>query len=152
MKKLSVVAVLFMAVFAFFAHADERVVCALTMPTDGGAISTAAAFTDGGCSLLSDGGIDTCSDSPTCVWTQARSLALQCDNPVYYNAKPDGNKNYMNQTTVTAASSSDMLIDFDINPDPYRIDLRASGGHVSVKSVSTSANVCRVGTVSRLVP
>lgn len=139
-------ALLFFAVFAgsvasltaLSAHAGERVMCVLTMPTDAGAISTAD-------STLADGGV-------ACAWGPVKSLAVQCDNPVYYSERWDGGVNNLKQNGVVPATSSDMLIDFDINPDPYRVDLRGQGRHVSLKSVGTSANNCRVGTVERASP
>lgn len=139
-------ALLFFAVFvgsvvgltALSARAGERVVCVLTMPTDAGSISTAD-------STLADGGV-------ACAWGPAKSLALQCDNAVYYSERWDGGVNNLKQNGVVPATTSDMLIDFDVNPDPYRIDLRGQARHISVKSTSTTANTCRVGTVERAVP
>lgn len=134
------------------AWADERINCVITMVTDGGTVSTAEQIADGGCTLLADGGIDSCTALPDCDWGTARSLSLQCDNPVYYTAVPNGRTNSLNQKTTNTVTTSDILVDFDINPDPYRIDLRNQSQHLSLKSVSTSANTCKVGTVYRLEP
>jgi hypothetical protein len=81
-----------------------------------------------------------------------RSLALQCDNPVYVSERWDGGTNRWGQKGVVPATSSDILVDFDINPDPYRIDLRGGGQHLSLLSVSTSANVCKLATIQRHNP
>ena len=168
MKKLytAVLAVPLLLGLSRLAFAGERVICVLTMPTDAGAISTADQITASGCSasllqvdagllsddggsLLPDGGVAGCV---ACNWGPVRSLALQCDNPVYYSERPDGGQSQWGQKGVAAATTSDMLIDFDINPDPYRIDLRAGSQHISVKSTTVTANTCRVGTISRNVP
>lgn len=132
MKTLVHICILVVVAVAHLAHGDERTICTLTMPTNNTSISTAA--------------------NSGCVWGPARTLMLQCDNPVYYSSVPDGLANSTQQKTVRAAVSTDPMIDFDINPDPYRIDLRAGSQHISVQSVSTAANTCRVGSVSRLVP
>ncbi len=150
-----------------YALAGERVVCAITMPTDGGSASTAAQISAVGCpsnvlqsdggylagdggQYLPDGGLAGCN---ACALKGARSISLQCDNPVYYSERWDGGTNAWGEKGVTAATSSDILVDFDINPDPYRIDFRGTGNqNISVKSVSTSANVCRVGTIQRNTP
>jgi hypothetical protein len=156
------------------AQAGERVVCSLTMPTDAGAISTADELTvvgcpssrlqtdggifssDGGFTLTNaagtantDGGVAGCAE---CDWGPARSLALQCDNPVYYSERWDGGTNAWNQKGAVPATTSDVLVDFDINPDAYRVDLRGGAQHISVRSVSTSANVCKVMTIQRHNP
>lgn len=168
MKKLytAILAVPLIFGLSRLAFAGERVLCTLTMPTDAGAISTADQITASGCSasllqvdggllsadggsLLGDGGVAGCV---ACNFGPVRSLALQCDNPVYYSERPDGGVSQWNQKGVAAATTSDMLIDFDINPDPYRIDLRGGSQHISVKSTTTTANTCRVGSVQRHVP
>ena len=156
------------------ALAGERVVCVLTMPTDAGSISTAEELTvtgcpsdrlqtdggifssDGGYTLTNaagqadtDGGVAGCAE---CDWGAVRSLALQCDNPVYYSERWDGGVNRWKQKGAVPATTSDMLVDFDTNPDPYRIDLRGNGQHISVRSTTTNANTCRVGTVQRNTP
>ena len=149
------------------ALAGERVVCSLTMPTDGGTISTADELTvvgcaasklqsdggialwDGGGNWLADGGPAGCV---ACPLGGTKSLALQCNNPVYYSEKWDGGTNPYGQKGAVPATSSDILIDFDTNPDPYRIDLRGQSMHISVMSTSTTANTCRVGTIQRNVP
>jgi hypothetical protein len=158
-----------MAVLAlsFHALAGERVVCAITLPTDGGVASTADQIGSTGCSssvlqsdggvlgtdggyVLPDGGLSGCN---ACALKGARSIALQCDNPVNYSERWDGGANAWGEKGVTPATTSDMLIDFDINPDPYRIDFRGTGNqNISIRSVSVSANVCRVGIIQRHAP
>ena len=150
-----------------YALAGERVVCVIAMPTDGGAAGTASQISAVGCpsnvlqsdggylaadggQYLPDGGLAGCN---ACAFKGARSIAIQCDNPVYYSERWDGGTNAWGERTVMPATSSDMLIDFDINPDPYRVDFRSTGNqNVSVKSVSTSANNCRFGTIQRNTP
>lgn len=134
------------------AEAGERVICTVTMPTDAGTASTADQYTDGGCTLFPDAGIDTCTDALTCTWGKAQNLFVQCDNPVYYSETPASTVNRFNQRNVRAATSGDVLIDFDANPDSYRINLRGQAQHISLLSVSTSANTCKVGTVERHIP
>lgn len=156
------------------AEAGERVVCSLTMPTDAGDISSADELTvtgcpsnrlqtdggifssDGGYTLTNadgtadtDGGVAGCAE---CDWGPVRSLALQCDNPVYYSERWDGGVNRWGQKGAVPATSSDTLVDFDVNPDPYRIDLRGGVQHISVRSVSTSANTCKLSTIQRHTP
>jgi hypothetical protein len=166
-----------MAPFASFG--GERVVCRLFF-TDGGvtAQSTAtpnAATTDDarlcpaallqsdstlinpldGGTLLPDGGTPGC---PYCNWGSATSIAMQCDNPVYVSDTPTGVATFNGYTrrTVRAATSADEVIDYDINPDPYRWDWRSSQTNVinnlSVKPVSSSSNVCRFSTIQRNNP
>jgi hypothetical protein len=161
------------------ADAGERVVCRLFF-TDGGvtAQSTAtpnAATTDDGrlCpsyllqsdstlinpqdggTLLPDGGTPGC---PYCNWGSATSIAMQCDNPVYVDDVPSGVDTFNGYTrrTIRAATSADEVIDFDVNPDPYRWDWRSSQTNVinnlSVKPVSSSSNVCRFSTIQRNNP
>lgn len=169
-------AALFTAPLAF---GGERVVCRLFF-TDGGvtAQSTAtpnAATTDDGraCpanllqsdgslinpvdggTLLPDGGTPGC---PYCNWGNATSIAIQCDNPIYVSDVPTGVSSFNGYTrrTVRAATSADEVIDFDINPDPYRWDFRSSQtgviNNVSVKPLSASSNVCRFSTIQRNTP
>ncbi len=152
MKTFAAICILVVVTVAFMAHGDERTVCSVTMPTDAGTASTAALVADGGCTALDDGGVENCSEIAACSWGPARSLMIQCDNPVRYSSVPDGLANSLKQKTVRTVADTDPMIDFDINPDPYRIDLRNGSQHISLKSVSTSANTCNVGSVSRLVP
>lgn len=114
------------------AQAGDRVICSFTLPQDAGPQSTAAL--------------------EACNWGKAQSLFLQCDNPVFYSEKPTASYSTYNQREVTPATSTDVLVDFDLNPDPYRVDLRGQAQHISILSVSTTANVCKVGTVHRNVP
>lgn len=148
------------------AEAGERVMCTFTLPQDAGPTSTATKTTVTGCAAerlqsdggllqtdggfyLDDGGVAGCVD---CNWGKAQSLFLQCDNPVYYSETPSNTYSIWGEKEVTPATTSDVLIDFDLNPDAYRIDLRGSAQHISILSVSTSANVCKVGTVERHIP
>ena len=148
------------------ANAGERVYCSFTLPNDGGATSTATKTTITGCAAerlqsdggllqtdggfyLDDGGVAGCVD---CSWGNARSLFLQCDNPVYYSESPSNTRSLWGEKEVTPATTSDVLVDFDINPDAYRIDLRGTAQHISILSVSTSANTCKVGPVERHIP
>lgn len=148
------------------AQAGERVYCSFTLPQDGGPISTATRATvtncpaerlqpdggllqtDGGV-LIGDGGVAGCVD---CSWGKAQSLFIQCDNPVYYSEAPSNTYSLWGEKEATPATTSDVLVDFDTNPDAYRIDLRGTAQHISILSVSTSANVCKVGTVERHIP
>ena len=122
------------------------------LQTDGGILAW-----DGGYYLTlangqpGDGGVAGC---PQCNWGNVRAVALQCDNPVYVSEKPSGTVDNWGQANVTAATSLDPLIDFDINPDPYRIDFRGAGkvNHISVKPVGTSSNTCKLSTINRNVP
>ena len=160
------------------AQAGERVYCSFTLPQDGGPISTATRATvtncpadrlqpdggllqtdggfligdttlaDGGV-IPGDGGVAGCVD---CSWGKAQSLFIQYDNPVYYSEVPSNTYSLWGEKEVAPATTSDVLVDFDINPDAYRIDLRGTAQHISILSVSTSANVCKVGTVERHIP
>lgn len=148
------------------AEAGERVMCTFTLPQDAGATSTATKTTVTGCAAerlqsdggllqtdggfyLNDGGVAGCVD---CNWGKAQSLFIQCDNPVYYSEAPSNTVSLWGEKEVTPATTSDVLVDFDLNPDAYRIDLRGTAQHLSILSVSTSANVCKVGTVERHIP
>ncbi len=165
------------------AHAGERTVCILWLD-DGGVVPRPSAemhtgatkdgiicpanrlqydggvtASDGGIYLTdvlgqvsTDGGVAGC---PFCDLRGARSIALQCNDPVYVSEQWDGGVDQWNQRGVHAATSYDTLVDFDINPDPFRIDFRGGGAtnHISVKPVAASAtNFCRISTISRNVP
>lgn len=179
MKNLLVVVAVLAVVAASSVSAGERVVCRLFF-TDGGvtAQSTAtptATTTDDarGCPanllqtdgtlinpldagvLLPDGGTPGC---PYCNWGGATSIAMQCDNPVYVSDLPTGYStlNGYTRRTVRAATSADEVIDFDVNPDPYRWDWRSTqtnvSNNLSVKPVSTASNVCRFSSIERHTP
>jgi hypothetical protein len=101
-----------------------------------------------------DGGRAGC---PLCDFRGATSLVLQCKDPVYYSEKWDGGVDQWNQRGVTPATSNDVLVDFDMNPDGYRIDFRGSASgknnHLSIKPVSASAtNFCTLSTIERKSP
>lgn len=166
MKKLIFAACVSLVVaLGFDALAGERVYCSFTLPAST-ATSTATKTTVTGCAAeklqpdggllqtdggfyLDDGGVAGCVD---CNWGKAQSLFLQCDNPVYYSEAPSNTFSIWGEREVTPATTSDVLVDFDLNSDPYRIDLRGTAQHISILSVSTSANVCKVGTVERHIP
>jgi hypothetical protein len=179
MKHALVVIAALAVVLAFNASAGERVVCRLFF-TDGGvtaqstATPTAATTDDGrlcpsnllqsdsslinpadGGTLLPDGGTPGC---PYCNWGSATSIAIQCDNPVYVSDVPSGTTTFNGFTrrTVRAATSADEVIDFDVNPDPYRWDFRSSQtgviNNLSVKPVSSASNTCRFSTIQRNTP
>lgn len=166
MKKLIFAACVSLVVaLGFDALAGERVYCSFTLPAST-ATSTATKTTVTGCAAeklqpdggllqtdggyyLEDGGVAGCVD---CSWGKAQSLFLQCDNPVYYSEAPSNTFSIWGEKEVTPATTSDVLVDFDLNSDPYRIDLRGTAQHISILSVSTSANVCKVGTVERRIP
>lgn len=106
--------------------------------------------------VAADGGVAGC---PFCDFRGATSLVLQCKDPVYYSEKWDGGVDRWNQRGVIPATSNDILIDFDVNPDGYRIDLRGATSygiqnqHISVKPVSASAtNMCTFSTIKRASP
>jgi hypothetical protein len=133
----------------------EGVACpTIRLQTDGGIISS-----DGGLTLTnaagtanSDGGVAGC---PVCDFRGARSVVLQCKDPVYYSEQWDGGSDSWNQRGVMPATANHTLIDFDANPDGYRIDFRGGGAtnHLSIKPVAASAsNVCTVSTINRNVP
>lgn len=101
-----------------------------------------------------DGGVAGC---PVCDFRGATSVVMQCKDPVYYSEKWDGGVDKWNQRGVMPATANDVLVDFDVNPDGYRIDLRGSctgcNQHISVKPVSASAsNVCTFSTIKRASP
>ena len=119
---------------------------------------------DGGYNLTlangqpADGGLAGCNQ---CDFKGATSISMQCSDPVYYSEKWDGGVNNRRQHTergVVPATTLDTLVDFDINPDPYRIDFRGTNTyganqHVSVKPVSaSSSNRCVFSTIKRAVP
>ena len=134
------------------ASLDGTACPAIRLQDDGGILSR-----DGGLELTdvngqanTDGGVAGCS---FCDLRGARSVALQCKDPVYYSEKWDGGVDRWNQRGVVPATANDILIDFDSNPDGYRIDLRGTGNAISVKPVTASAsNTCTVSTINRNVP
>jgi len=182
MKKILVTCAVLAVFLVSVAQAGERTVCLLWID-DGGVVprssaDTLAAWTldgkrcpddrlqpDGGI-LSADGGLlmTDVSGNPTdggvagcmfCDFGSARSITLQCNDPVYVSEQWDGGVDRWHQRGVKPALSSDTLIDFDINPDPYRIDFRGGGktNHISVKPVAASAsNFCRISTINRNVP
>lgn len=120
------------------------------LPWDGGTalLLTSADGTNG------DGGVAGC---PACDFRGATTLVMQCRDPVYYSEKWDGGVDRWNQRGVVSATANDELVDFDVNPDGYRIDFRPGGfsgnNHISVKPVTASAtNFCTFATVSRKIP
>lgn len=151
MKAFVMMTVVLVAVTAFLARGDEQTHCSITMPTDGGTASTADQIADGGCVDPGDGG-SHCTAIAACGWGLAKSIFIQCDNPVRYSSISNGQTNTLKQRTPRTVVATDPLVDFDLNADAYRIDLRGQSQHLSVKSVSTSANTCNFGSVSRLVP
>lgn len=105
-----------------------------------------------------DGGLAGCIQ---CDFRGASSIAVQCSDPVYYSEKWDGGMDTRRRNIergVVPATTLDTLIDFDINPDPYRIDFRDSippgqNRHISVKPVAaSSSNRCVFETIKRAVP
>lgn len=123
---------------------------------DGGILSSDGGFTltNAAGQLDTDGGVAGC---PRCDFRGATSLVMQCKDPVYYSEKWDGGVDRWNQRGVVPATTNDVLVDFDINPDGYRIDFRGSkagmNNHISVKPVSASAsNVCTFSTIYRNTP
>lgn len=130
---------------------DDRDCPANVLQSDGTLVNP----TDGG-TELPDGGTPGC---PYCNWGGVRSIAIQCDNPVYVSDLPTGvvsTSGGFAQRAVRAATSADEVIDFDVNPDPYRWDFRSpsttASSNLSVKPVSASSNVCRFSTIERHVP
>lgn len=102
----------------------------------------------------SDGGVAGC---PFCDFRGATSLVLQCKDPVYVSEQWDGGHDRWNQRGVMPATANHTLVDFDVNPDGYRIDFRggATGknNHLSIKPVTASTtNFCTVSTIERKVP
>ncbi len=99
----------------------------------------------------------TTAGCPFCDFRGATSLVMQCKDPVYYSEKWDGGVDKWGQRGVVPATSNDVLVDFDLNPDGYRIDFRGSrsgkNNHLSVKPVSASAtNFCTFSTIERKSP
>lgn len=135
----------------------DGVSCPATrLQTDGGIFSSdgGLTLTNAAGTLNTDGGVAGC---PSCDFRGATSLVLQCKDPVYYSEKWDGGVDKWNQRGVVPATSNDVLVDFDINPDGYRIDFRGGANgqnnHLSVKPVSASAtNFCTFSTISRKSP
>ena len=130
---------------------------AIKLQTDGGIVAwdagTGFEMTNAA-GQATDGGVAGC---PLCDFRGATSVVLQCKDPVYYSEKWDGGVDKWNQRGVTPATSNDVLVDFDMNPDGYRIDFRSSGGasnnHLSIKPVSASAtNFCTISTIYRKTP
>lgn len=129
---------------------------------DGGIISS-----DGGLTLTnalgqvnSDGGYAGC---PLCDFRGATSVVMQCRDStsgikVYYSEKWDGGIDSWGQRGVVPATANDELVDFSINPDGYRIDLRMVGiqnanQHISVKPAAASASAyCTFSTIKRIAP
>jgi len=73
--------------------------------------------------------------SGTCSWAKGAIVAMQCPNlVVYYD--PNG-----------TATTSDILVDFTANPDPYLIDLRASESTISVRTSSGTGTCVFADTV-----
>jgi hypothetical protein len=120
------------------------------------------AFPDGGPLLIADGGtFALLSGCVTCDLRGAASVALQCNDPVYYSEQWGGtvtNNRDVGVREPSAATTNGILVDFDINPDPYRIDFRDAipAGQtrtLSIKPVSASAsNRCVISTIKRAVP
>ena len=182
MKKILIPCAVLAVFLVSAAQAGERTVCLLWLD-DGGVVPRSSADIlatwtldgkqcpatnlqpDGGI-LSADGGLlmTDVSGNPTdggvagcmfCDLRGARSITLQCNDPVYVSERWDGGSDRWHQRGVMPATSYDTLIDFDTNPDPYRIDFRGGGqtNHISVKPVAASAsNVCRISTIQRHVP
>lgn len=102
-----------------------------------------------------DGGVAGCV---YCDFRGVTTLVMQCRDPVYYSEKWDGGVDAWGQRGVIPATSNDVLVDFDVNPDGYRIDMRATGiqnanQHISVKPVSAGVtNFCTFSTAKRIAP
>ena len=126
------------------------------LQADGGIIASDGGFTltDSAGQVNSDGGLAGCV---FCDFRGATSVVMQCRDPVYYSEKWDGGVDRYGQRGVVPATANDVLVDFDINPDGYRIDFRGTrpgmNNHVSVKPVSASAsNFCTFSTIERKTP
>lgn len=118
MKKLAmVVAALVAGVVATFAFASEQVLCTLSVTTTAAATSSPT--------------------SGTCSWAKGAVVAMQCPNVVvHYDARPGG-----------TATTSDILVDFTANPDPYLIDLRSDESVISVRTATGSGTCVFASTV-----
>lgn len=185
MKKIFAVAAITAFVLALPSFGGERVVCLVylndggttaqstgdvlaTATLDGVACPSTRLQPDGGI-LNADGGLELSSSTGAgtdgglagcvqCDFKGAMVIAMQCSDPVYYSEKWDGGVDSRRQKPergVVPATTSDTLVDFDANPDPYYITFRdaipaGSNRHVSVKPVSATSNVCKFSTVKLL--
>lgn len=130
------------------------------LQTDGGILASDGGFalTTANGQTSTDGGLAGCV---MCDFRGATSISFQCSDPVYYSEKWDGGVDSRRQRPergVVPATTLDTLVDFDINPDPYRVDFRNPGvagqnQHISLKPVAASAsNRCVISTIKRAVP
>lgn len=119
MKLLKYIAVLALC-FAVPTQADELRQCSVT-------------FTN------SVAGTTSAPTTGTCSWIAGATVAMQCDQAVYYNADKSA-------TTggATTATSVDFSVDFTANSDPYIIVLAGNAKHISILGVSTSGT-CKFG-------
>ena len=117
---------------------------------------------DGGLYILPDGGANAIlTGCMRCDLRGAASVALQCNDPVYYSEQWGGTVTNLRNVAVrepVAATTNGILVDFDINPDPYRIDFRDAipAGQtrtLSAKPVTGNAtNRCTLSTIKRSSP
>lgn len=118
MRKLAmVVAALVAGVAATFAFASEQVLCTLAVTTTAGVTSSPT--------------------TGTCSWANGAIVAIQCPSTViHYDARPGG-----------TATTSDILVDFTANPDPYLIDLRSDEKVLSVRTATGTGTCVFASTV-----
>lgn len=134
---------------------DGKACPAERLQTDGGIMSSdgGLTLTNAAGTLNTDGGLAGC---PFCDFRNATSVVMQCKDPVYYSEQWDGGRDGWNQFGVVPATTNSELVDFDANPDGYRIDFRdgfTGNHHISVKPVSASTtNFCTFATIKRAVP
>lgn len=105
----------------------ETMTCALSMPSDGGSITTTTVCTQ------SDGGVVSCG-SGTCSWAAASNVMMQCNADVYVDQ--DGN----------VPDAYDTFVDFTNQLDPFIIQLVGKQKSIGVSLVTAATGkVCKFG-------
>jgi hypothetical protein len=119
------------------AHASERSVCGITLPLDGGNVSTDnptwGFLLDAGTSL--DGGSNTPLYS--CPWSAGAVVGLQCSQSVFYDPCRSDTANVSGDSCGSVrgqADPYDTSVDFVTYKDPYKIELRGTERELRVQA------------------
>lgn len=129
MKRLiSLVMTLVVGAGPFTAQAAEPVVCSIT--TSGTSANTSS-----------------CT-SGSATWLNGATVLVACDQSVYIDST---NPSPGNPNGTPTASSTDQLIDFASNKDPYIVYLNPGDKHIAVIQVTT-AGTCKFMTTLRPKP
>lgn len=112
------------------AHASERAVCGVILPTDGGPGTTARP----------QWGRDERDGGFACPWVRGAVVGIQCGNDVYYDPCKTDTANTTGELCGAARGTADQFdtkVDFTTYKDPYKIELRSNEQEIQVLAATT---------------